>query len=79
MDTILIMAVTGALCIVCFFVGAKVGQSVATGKELKAPNPVAAIENYKAEKEAKSYQDEIETMLDNIDAYDGTGNGQKDV
>ncbi|MBQ9701355.1 MAG: hypothetical protein IJV71_12135 [Lachnospiraceae bacterium] len=79
MDTILIMAVTGALCIVCFFVGAKVGQSVATGKELKTPNPVTAVENYIAEKESRSYQDEMETMLDNVDIYDGTGIGQKDV
>lgn len=79
METILLIAVTGALCIVCFFVGAKVGQNVATGKELKAPNPIEAIENYRAEREAESYREEAETMLENIEIYDGTELGQKDV
>lgn len=71
--------VTGTLCIACFFVGAKVGQSVAIGKEIKTPNPVKAIEKHMIDKEQSKEQEEYRTMMENIDKYDGTGIGQKDV
>ena len=74
-----IMVITGTFCIVCFYIGAKVGQNVAIGKEIKLPNPVTATADYIAEKESRSYQKEVETMLENIDIYDGTEVGQKDV
>ena len=54
-------------------------------KQLNAPempkllNPVKAIKEHKASKEAKVEQDRISTILQNIENYDGTANGQEDV
>lgn len=43
------------------------------------PNPVKAVKEYKAQKEAKKEHDRIETILANISNYDGTENNQVEV
>lgn len=84
MEIILILAV-GALNIACFFIGAKVGQRVTKGENIELPslNPVKAIKEHnekkQAEKEAEREQERIRTIMENIENYDGTPNGQKDV
>lgn len=79
--TILLILAVGTLNIACFFIGAKVGQTVAKGEEIKLPNvnPLEAVKERHAKKEAEYEQGRVETILRNIDSYDGTGNGQKDV
>lgn len=81
METILIVLVTGALCIGCFFVGAKVGQTVAKGEPIKAPNlnPIKAIREHQEREEAEREQKRIDTIMRNADRYDGTSRGQEDV
>ena len=81
METILIMATVGTLCIVCFFVGAKVGQTVAKGEKIETPslNPMNAVREHRAKKEAEMEQDRIDIIMQNIEKYDGTGRGQEDV
>ena len=79
---ILLVAVAGTLNIVCFFIGAKIGQTVARGKEIETPaikSPMKAIREYKDSKEAKKELERIETIMSNIERYDGTGNHQEDV
>ena len=78
---ILLMAVTGTLNIVCFFVGAKVGQTVAKGKEIETPqlNPMELYRKHREKKQAEEENSRMETILRNIERYDGTGNGQEDV
>ena len=81
MESILLLLITGTLNIVCFFVGAKVGQKVVKGEEIQAPeinlsNPVKA---YREKKKAEYEQDCIDTIMQNIEAYNGTSVGQKDV
>lgn len=82
---ILLTLVVGTLCIVCFLAGAKVGQTVSHSEPLKIPelNPVKAIkknrEKKQAEQEERLEQDRMEIILQNIESYDGTGFGQKDV
>ena len=80
MEILLILTV-GALCIVCFFVGAKVGQTVAKGEKIEAPslNPMKAIQEHQAKKIANSEQDRIDTIMRNIERYDGTSYGQEEV
>lgn len=80
MQTLTILA-TGTLCIVCFLIGAKVGQTAASGKEIKVPtiNPVKVVAEYKDSKGYKEQQERFNTMMDNINNYDGTGLGQKDL
>jgi hypothetical protein len=78
---VLIIAAVAASNILCFMVGAKVGQTVSKGEEVKMPNlnPLEAVREHNAKKEAEYQQSKIDTILSNIDSYDGTGNGQKDV
>ena len=80
MELLTILAI-GTLNIVCFFVGAKVGQKVVKGEEIKIPaiNPMQYYQEYKDKKEAEAEKSKIETILKNIDRYDGTANGQEDV
>lgn len=78
---ILLILITGTLSVVCFLIGAKVGQTVARGEEVKLPtiNPIERIRERKDKKEAEWEQDRINTILQNVESYDGTANGQKDV
>lgn len=80
MEALTIMAV-GILCMSCFFMGAKLGQTVTKGEEIKVPsvNPMQAVREHKAKKEAEMQQDRFDTILQNIEKYDGTTKGQEDV
>ena len=80
MEILLILTI-GALCIVCFFIGAKVGQTVAKGEKIEAPtlNPMKAIQEHQARKQADNEQDRIDTIMRNIERYDGTSSGQEEV
>lgn len=78
---VLLLLVMGMTNIVCFVVGAKVGQKVVKGEEVKLPtlDPMKAYREHQERKEAQAEQDRIDVIMKNIDSYDGTGNGQKDV
>ena len=81
MDYAIVMLATGALCIGCFFVGARVGQKVSKGEEVTLPtiNPMEAYRQHTAKQEAQAEQNRIDTILRNIENYDGTSRGQEDV
>ena len=74
-----LVLVIGILCIVCFFIGAKVGQKVNKGETLELPNlnPIKAYEEYKETQEAKLEQEKYKIISENIDNYDGTSIGQR--
>lgn len=81
---ILLVLVVGILLIVSFFVGAKVGQLTSKGEEIKVPdlsklNPITVYNEHKEKVKADKETKKIETILHNIDVYNGTGAGQKDV
>ena len=80
MEALTIMTV-GFLCIACFIVGANVGQKVVKGEEVKMPtiNPMEAYREREARKEAQREQEKLDTIMRNIESYDGTGMGQEDV
>lgn len=81
MENILMILILGALNIVCFFVGAKIGQKVVKGEEIKAPEITipTPVQDYSKKKQAEAEQNKIDTILNNIEAYNGTSVGQKDV
>ena len=78
---ILLVLTVGAMCIGCFLVGAKVGQTVSKGEEIKLPtiNPMEVYREHEAKKAAKEEQERIDTIMRNIECFDGTGRGQEDV
>ena len=80
MEIILVLTV-GAMCIACFLVGAKVGQTVSKGEEIKLPtvNPIEAYREREAKREAQKEQDRLDVIMRNIESYNGTADGQDDV
>ena len=71
METVLLIAVISILNIVCFFIGAKIGQKVVKGEEIKVPtiNPVTLYEEHKEKEAAKQELDKLEVILKNIERY----------
>ena len=80
MEIALVLTV-GAMCIACFVIGARVGQKVVKGEDIKLPtiNPLEAYREHEAKREQQKEQSRIDTILRNIESYDGTGMGQEDV
>ena len=78
---ILTILTTGALCCVSFIMGAKTVQNVKKDKDIELPNinPLKAIRERQEHKEQKKEQDKLETIMRNIEAYDGTSNRQEDI
>ena len=77
----LLLLVMGITNIACFMIGAKVGQKAANGEEIKLPtvNPVEIMREREAKHEAEMEKNRIDTILRNIDNYDGTSYGQEEV
>lgn len=78
---VLLLAVMAASNIMCFLIGARVGQKVVKGEEVELPklNPMDVYREQQAKKEAEYKQSQFDTILRNIDNYDGTSHGQEDV
>ena len=79
MEVLLILAM-GFVCMACFLLGAKVGQAVAKGEKVEIPiNPLISAKERQTKQEAEFEQNRLNTILHNIDRYDGTSDGQKEV
>lgn len=81
MENILMILTLGTLNIVCFFIGAKVGQKVVKGESVEMPsvNPIKAIREHNEKKSAEIEQNKFDAIMRNIERYDGTSKGQEDV
>jgi hypothetical protein len=78
---VLILLTAGAMCIACFIIGAKVGQSVAKGEKIETPSlpAIKLVKKRDEDREAEAERKRIDTIMRNIERYDGTGRGQEDV
>lgn len=78
---VLLILVVGAVNVLCFFIGAKVGQTVAKGEKVEMPSvsPLKAFREKESKAQAQMEQDRLNTILRNIEGYDGTSRGQEDV
>lgn len=74
METVIIIIAVGAMCIASFFVGSWVGSR--RGQVITMPNPVR---EHQERKKQKAEKDALDTIMRNIDNYDGTSNGQIDI
>lgn len=77
----LLLLTMGVANILCFVIGAKVGQTVTKGKDIEVPslNPLKAYRERESRQEAQREQDRLDSILRNIEAYDGTPHGQEDI
>ena len=78
MDILLVITV-GTISIVSFFIGARLGQKVAKGEAIEMPNPFDIAEERKEKREAKAEKTRNDIIMSNIDNYNGTDVGQRDV
>lgn len=78
---ILLILCTGLVNVLCFLIGARVGQKVSKEEEIEVPklNPMQIYREKQEKKETSKERDKLEAIMHNIDAYDGTGNGQRDI
>ena len=76
------LIVFGIFIMSSFIIGVILGQKLNRNEKIEV-NPVKAIEDYKEEREYKreiqQEQTKLDIMLENIDNYDGTGIGQKNI
>ena len=81
METVLYMLLISITNIACVIIGANLRQKVDKGEEVKLPlvNPIEAVRARQERKEAEIEKSRFDAILRNIDAYDGTANGQEDV
>lgn len=81
METIALLFLFGVFIILAYTLGLKNGQKLKNNEEIKIPeiNPVKIVKNEIETFEQKKKQDAYDTMMANIDNYDGTGLGQKDI
>lgn len=77
----MLVALVGTWNVMCFIIGAKVGQKISRDETIEMPNlnPIKVVKEIKENRETDKVQNKIETIMQNIDSYDGTGYGQKDV
>lgn len=82
-ETIIICAVFGVFLIVSFVIGARVGQKIVKGEEVKLtpPNPITVVkehhESKELQKELDKEQEKLQIIMENIENYDGTGARQQ--
>ena len=76
---IVFVLVVGAMCIGSFWIGAKIGQMIVKGEDIKLPSPMKAFREREERREAVKEQNKIDTIMRNIENYNGTPFNQEDV
>lgn len=81
LEIILLIAVVGFITVFSFITGAKVGQKVVRGETVETPqiNPIKTIKEYNENREVKKEQERDRIIAENIDSYNGTAYGQKEI
>ena len=77
------LVLVGIQNLFCITIGLKIGLALSKGESVSIPdtipNPIKAVKEHRANEEAKLEQDRMNTILQNIENYDGTANRQEDV
>lgn len=78
--TILILAVlTPILSVFCFIKGYNIGARETNKPEIKLETPMQKIERAKENKKAAEKRSRLNTLFENIENYDGSSRGQKEL
>nr|DAP64614.1 MAG TPA: hypothetical protein [Caudoviricetes sp.]DAQ17874.1 MAG TPA: hypothetical protein [Caudoviricetes sp.] len=77
----IILLIVSISNIICFFLGAKIGQRVVNNQPVRIidKSPIESIREKQDSKELKKQQEIDDVIKHNIDVYDGTSLGQKDI
>lgn len=85
MEILVLIAFISILNYLWFNLGVKMTQKVSKGEEIETPelNPIKAVNKviteHREKEEAKAEKEKLETILRNIERYDGTSSHQEDV
>lgn len=82
MESIILVLLTGCLCIWSFSLGVKVGRKEEQKEEKKEPPTMNLLKVYREmeeKKEADRQRDRFDAIMRNIDNYDGTSYRQEEV
>ena len=81
LETIILIASVGIMNVLCFLIGAKVGQKVVRQETIELPKiePIKTIKQYNENKEIIKLQEKEKIISENIDNYNGTSLGQQDI
>ena len=82
--TIAEMVIYSTSMMMCFLMGSKLGQRVSEVKETKEPNlsklnPIKLYNEHQEKKKAEEELNRLDSILKNVERYDGTSAGQEDV
>lgn len=84
-DVVILCTIFGVFILFAFIKGIEIGVKLRKDESIEIPNlnPITHIKEKIEEKEFREQQNEeqekIEIMLENIERYDGTEIGQKDI
>ena len=80
-DTLILIVSIGIMNVLCFFIGAKVGQKVVRQEPIEMPKiqPIKAIREHNENREVVRIQEKDRILSENIDNYNGTSLGQQDL
>ena len=79
-EAIILMITVSTLNIVCFFIGIKAGKNGDINMpDISKINPARVYEERREKKETEKTMEEMKNILANMDRYDGTDAGQRDI
>ena len=80
-EVILFCSLFGLFILAAYTLGLRNGQKLSKKEEITVPNlnPINAVKEEIKRKEEQKEQEAIDVMLENINNYDGTGIGQRDI
>ena len=80
-EVILFCSIFGLFNLAAYTLGLRNGQKIAKKEEIKMPNinPIRIIQEEKVKQEIAKEQEIVDIMLENINNYDGTGLGQREI
>lgn len=81
METVILVVLVGVMNLLAFLIGAKTAQKLDRGEKIELPsiNPMQTYREHREKVEASKEQERLNTMLENINNYDGSSTGQKDI
>ncbi len=79
METLLLIVAVSGMNLLCFLAGARIRQKVDRGEDLKIVSPAEVAQQRKTQKQKDREMAILEAQLQNIDNYDGTSKGQKEI
>lgn len=80
MNDVILVLMVGSVNLLSFWLGARLGsKEKANGIRLPNLNLIAKLEEHEEKKEEQRERERLDVIRQNIDSYDGTAEGQKDI